>query len=95
MQKVIETNLSMNPNYSDTILDHQSRVIEVESWESYIEEILTGEAVYRYALHGSQMEGCSITLNGIIENFKSDEHHLSYELISDLGIDRNTAYLIE
>lgn len=95
MLKVIETNISLNPNDEKTILDHQARVIEIESWESYIEEILTGEAVYRKATFGSKMEGYSFPLDSVIEDFKSDEHHLSYTIISDTGTGKSMAYLIQ
>jgi hypothetical protein len=94
MRKVIETNLSLNPNDESVIIDHQARVIEVESWESYMEEILTGDAVFRKALHGNLMEGYSFPLNGIIEDFVSDEHHLSYTTVSDRGTGKSLAYLI-
>ena len=95
MAKVIETNLSLNPNDGLTILDHQARVIEVESWESYIEEVLTGDAVYRKAALGIDMEGYSFPQDGIIEEFKSDEHHLSYIATSETKIHKSLAYLIQ
>jgi hypothetical protein len=96
--KVIETNLSIHANTGE-IMDHQARVIEVESWDSYIEEILTGDAVYRKALLGDDknenMEGYSFPLNGIIEDFKSDGHHLSYITTSGSGMSKSLAFLIE
>lgn len=95
MIKIIETNLSLNPNDGTTILDHQARVIEVESWESYIEEILTGDAVYRKAAFGVNMEGHSFPNDGKIEDYKSDEHHLSYTTRFDSKIQKSFAYLIE
>lgn len=95
MIKIIETNLSINPNDGSTILDHQARVIEVESWESYIEEVLTGDAVYRKGSFGINMEGYSFPQDGIMEEFKSDEHHLSYITTSDTGIHKSMAYLIQ
>lgn len=95
MIKIIETNLSLNPNDGTTILDHQARVIEVESWKSYVEEILEGNSLYRKALFGVYMEGYSLPVGATIEDFKSDEHHLSYTIVSDTWISKKMAYLIQ
>lgn len=46
-------------------------------------------------MFGINMEGCTFPLDGVIEDFKSDEHHLSYTTISDTGISKSMAYLIE
>lgn len=92
--KVIETNLFIHANTGE-IMDHQARVIEVESWESYVEEILTGDAIRRRALLGDYMEGYSYPLNGIVEDFKSDKHHLSYTTTSGTGVNKSLAFLIE
>lgn len=75
--RVIETNLSIG-NY-DEIIDHQSRVIEVESWESYIEEIKCAESVNRSAIMGG-MYGLSVPKYSRIENFVSDDIHLSCDI---------------
>lgn len=92
--KIIETNLSLNPNDELTIMDHQARVIEVESWESYIEEILSGDMVYRSAAIGSGMGGYSFP-KGIIEDFKSDNRHLSYTTTNEAAVIKSLAYLVE
>ena len=42
MTKVIETNLSIEDN---NIVDHQSRVIEVDSWDEYINEIKEAKCI--------------------------------------------------
>lgn len=94
MTKVIETNLSLNPNDGVTIVDHQARVIEVESWESYVEEILSGDMVYRASIIGKKMEGYSFP-KGVIEDFKSDEYHLSYTTTNEVAVIKSLAYLIE
>ena len=46
MIQVIETNLSIDKD--DTIRDHQSRIVEVEDWDTYCKafEEYNGEAVY-------------------------------------------------
>ena len=75
MIKVIETNLSVNPD--NIIMDHQSRVIEVESWESYINEIKEGRSISRLDRYGS-VNGCSFPIGCILDNLKFDEFHLSY-----------------
>ena len=45
MNRIIETNISIDDKVQ--IADHQSRIIQVESWESYLEEIKSGETKYR------------------------------------------------
>ncbi|MGG0667805.1 hypothetical protein ABE073_04665 [Lederbergia citrisecunda] len=94
MVKVIETNLSLNSNDERAILDHQGRVIEVESWESYVEELFSGETVYRKALFGDKMEGYSLPVDAIIDDFKSDEYHLSYHATTSDRKYKCLAYLI-
>lgn len=42
MEKVIETNISINFGTNE-VIDTQSRVIEIEDWENYKREILNGE----------------------------------------------------
>jgi hypothetical protein len=75
--KVIETNLSLNPNYDyDIILDHQSRVIEVDSWEDYINEIKEAKTVIREAYIG-KMEGTTLPQEAKIKDLKYDYFHLS------------------
>lgn len=58
--QVIETNLSIDKD--DTIRDHQSRIVEVEDWDTYCKafEEYSGEAVY---FKSKAMRGCSILSN--------------------------------
>lgn len=49
MVKVNETNIVFN-EIGD--MDHQSRVIEVESWESFVDEIKNAETVIRQSVLG-------------------------------------------
>ena len=60
MIQVIETNLSIDKD--DTIRDHQSRIVEVEDWDTYCKafEKYNGEAVY---FKSKTMRGYSILSN--------------------------------
>jgi hypothetical protein len=83
--KVIETNISLNPNSeNDIMLDHQSRIIEVESWDNFVKEIKDAQTVIRKAYIGS-MEGNSIPRDAEIQNLKYDDFHLSCDVINWLG----------
>lgn len=73
MIKVIETNLSMNGDY---IEDHHSRVIEVESWDEFVNEIKEGKTVMRYAVLGG-MYGNTIPRSATVSDLKYDKNHLS------------------
>lgn len=78
---VIETNLSMN---GDKIADHQSRVIEVPSWEEYcaMYENYDGQAC-SIGKSLTQMIGNSINAHRIIENLEYDGFHLSCDMVWD------------
>lgn len=90
MIKVIETNLSLHLN--DEIIDHQSRVIEVESWEEFVSEIKEGRTVNR----DGTMYGTSVPRQSRIENFKSDDFHLSCDIYNYADIKtKKFAYLIK
>lgn len=78
MVKVIETNLSLKQGCD--VKDHQSRVIEVESWDTYLEEIKVGECVTRMSCLGD-MYGCSIPKKCRVFNFVYDDTHASCEVI--------------
>lgn len=85
MIKVIETNISLNPNYDyDIIIDHQSRVIEVESWEDFINEIKEAKTVIRNSYIGN-MEGTTLPRESKIENLVYDDFHLSCNVLNWLG----------
>lgn len=74
MQKVIETNIMLKQGCD--ITDHQSRVIEVTSWENYLAEIESGECVDRKASIGN-LYGCSMPRNCKILDFTKDDLHAS------------------
>lgn len=81
MVYVIETNLSMNV---DKIADHQSRVIEVPSWEEYCAmfENYDGQAC-SIGKSLTQMIGNNINAHRIIENLEYDGFHLSCDMVWD------------
>lgn len=89
--KVIETNLSMKDGQ---IYDHQSRIIEAETWDEYIKmyEEYDGFAVDRFKAI-SEMIGNSIPKDVEILNLKYDERHLSCDLKHKNGwIEKKLAY---
>lgn len=93
MRKVIETNISLD-NVGNQA-DFQSRVIEVESWESYIEEIKNPTSKVK-----SDVFGC---LNGTImprftkaSNLVYSDFHLSCYFSNQFGLNgKKLAYLID
>lgn len=92
LAKVIETNLSMKDN---EIMDLQSRVIEVDSWNSYINEIGNGDTINRSSIVGS-MYGNSIPSGAKIENFTYNDITLSCDFYNYCGIhSKKLAYLAE
>ena len=83
MIKVIETNLSIDNN--DNIADHQSRVIEVESWEEIINEIKECKTVSRRSICGC-LDGCTIPKKSKVVNLKYDDIHLSCDVYNYFGV---------
>lgn len=93
MALVIETNLSIDDK--GNIADHQSRVIEVDSWDSYIEEIKSGITKYRMSYLGD-LVGNSLPRCSKIENLVYDELHLSCDVWNYASIlSKKLAYLVE
>jgi len=83
MIKVIETNMSVN--LDGEIKDHQSRVIEVESWGSYIQEIMNEKSAERRSVIGN-LHGKTIPSNATVYDLEHDDFHLSYVLYNKFGI---------
>ena len=83
MIKVIETNLSTDGE--NTIKDHQSRVIEINSWEDYIQEIKDAKAVSRKSILGN-LHGNTIQSDSKTQNLIYDDFHLSCDIINRFGI---------
>jgi hypothetical protein len=78
MIKIIETNLSMD---GDIIKDHQSRVIEVESWDEYLDEIKEYKCVSRLDMFYN-LNGCTLPKNCRIDKLVYDDFHLSCDVYS-------------
>jgi hypothetical protein len=82
--KVIETNILLNPNYdNDIMLDHQSRMIEVESWDDFVNEIKEAKTVMRQSCIGYM--GATIPKEAKVSNLVYDDTHLSCYVVSKLG----------
>lgn len=82
MIKVIETNLSIDNE--NNIVDHQSRVIEVGSWEEFINEIKNAETVSRKSCIGN-LHGSTIPRQARVENLIYDDDHLSCDVYNFTG----------
>jgi len=91
MVKIIETNLALDE--SGEIVDHQSRVIEMDSWDSYINEIKNMESVYRHSILGS-LHGVTLLKHARIENLLHDDYHLSCDVYNRFNTAKKLAYLI-
>jgi len=93
MIKVIETNLSVDNE--NTIKDHQSRVIEVESWEDYIQEIKDAKSVSRNSVLGN-LHGNTIPSSAVVEIISLDDFHLDCDIVNRFGIlSKKLAYMIK
>ena len=89
--KIIETNISMK---DEQVYDHQSRVVEADSWDEYIEmyEEYDGSPIDRFKAI-SEMIGNSIPKDVEILNLKYDEKHLTCDFKHKDGwIEKKLAY---
>lgn len=92
MVEVIETNLVVDND--NRIYDHQSRIIEVEDWDTYCNafEKYNGRAI---RFKSKQMPGNSIQANRKIKELLYDDYHLFY-IVFNYGnvdfIERHFAY---
>ena len=89
--KIIETNISMKDGQ---VYDHQSRVVEADSWDEYIEmyEKYDGSPIDRFKAI-SEMIGNSIPKDVEILNLKYDEKHLTCDFKHKDGwIEKKLAY---
>lgn len=80
MVEVIETKLTVDND--NRIYDHQSRIIEVEDWDTYCNafEKYDGRAI---CFKSKQMPGNSIQANRKIRELLYDDYHLSYAVLND------------
>lgn len=92
MIQVIETNLSIDKD--NIIIDHQSRIVEVEDWDTYCKafEEYNGDAVY---FKSKAMRGYSILSNCTMTDLIYDDIHLSCMVLHQSGfITKKLAYRI-
>jgi hypothetical protein len=90
---VIETNLTIDDK--GNIADHQSRIIQVDSWDSYIEEIKTGVTKCRTSYLGN-LWGNSLPRYCKVENLVYDELHLSCDVWNYANmLTKKLAYLVD
>jgi hypothetical protein len=93
IDKVIETNLSLDD--SGEIVDFQSRIIEVKSWNEYVNEIGNAESLFRISYVGNML-GNSLPKSARVENFSSNEKSLTCDVYSFSGVrTKKLAYLAE
>ena len=93
MNRIIETNLSIDDK--GNIADHQSRIIQVESWESYIEEIKSGETKYRMSYLGN-LHGCSLPKFCRVDNLAFDDFHMSCDVCnSQNALSKKFSFLVD
>jgi hypothetical protein len=92
--KVIETNIS----YVNGIIgDHQSRVIDISSWDDYVDmfRLYDGKADGDfYNAFGDLMNGYTLPSGATINSLIYDEHHLSCE-VNSIFRTIKLAYLIQ
>lgn len=104
MVKIIETNLSIHDK-TDEIMDHQSRIVEAESWEQYVDyyfNYMNGFDNFKFKCL-TKMQGETLPREAQIENFKYDDFHLSCDVVKHIDyhgqphtiITKKLAYFVE
>jgi hypothetical protein len=81
--KVIETNLSIDAG--NNIKDYQSRIIEIDDWEEFVNEIKEAKTVIRNSCLGN-LHGTTIPRNARVENLSYDDSHLMCDIYNFAGI---------
>lgn len=91
--KIIETNLIITTD--SKISDHQSRIIEANSWDEYVGafENYDGKSVEFKSL--TSMIGNSINRELELHNLKYDDFHLSCDFSSKAFETKKLAYLVK
>lgn len=79
MIELIETNISLNSN--GELADHQSRVIEVDSWDKYMNDLKECKPVH----YDGTMVGFTVPRQSQIENLKYDKSHASCTVTNYCG----------
>lgn len=96
MVKIIETNLSMK---DEKVYDHQSRMVEAESWEEYVnyyKDNIETDRQHSKFKSLTNLWGDSLPRYGDITEFKYDDFHLSCYHTNPFGmVTMKLAYLCE
>lgn len=95
MREVIETNISFsyikeNPEFYINIKDHQSRIVEIPDWESYVSFY---SDIYNEELR--KLYPYTLPVWAAILNLKHDGHHLSCIINNGKFLTYRLAYLKE
>lgn len=93
MVKIIETNLSISK--SGAIKDHQSRIVEANSWEEYCKsfDMYDGNAIEFKSL--TNMIGNTVPKEVKLYFLKHDDFHLSCNVWNGIFKTQKLAYLID
>lgn len=82
--KIVETNISYE---GFTFHDHQTRVLEIDSWEDYCNlyrnyngEAIRDEDVKFKDVYNTLLKGCVLPKNANIVSLKIDDFHLTCDL---------------
>jgi len=96
MIKVIETNTTLEDFYGELIpIDTQSRIIKVDNWNDYVEEIKQQKQVHRKSIIGT-LEGVSFPKGATMKTFKSTDRNLLCTFyFYDKRFGLKTAYIVE
>ena len=94
--KIVETNISYS---SKRLEDHQSRVLEVPSWDEYCDLYRNYNGDYngdKYKSVFNQMIGCVMPKNARITDLRIDEFHLTCHIYLFNGYPQyKLAYILE
>ncbi|MFS0643824.1 hypothetical protein [Siminovitchia sp. 179-K 8D1 HS] len=99
--KVIETNISVDTGFQiyleemERHFDFQSRVIEVESWDKYINEAKGRRSITRNSIIGNLYGESFPRYASELSDLKYDNSHLSYSFTNGAGFRMiKLAYLV-
>lgn len=98
--KIVETNIIYE---GLTFHDHQTRVLEIPSWEEYCNlyrnyagEAVRDENVKYKDVYGTLLKGCLLPKNATIMGLKIDDFHLTCDMnLWDETPQYKLAYVIE
>lgn len=82
--KIIETNITYD-GYGKEISDFQSRVIEVDNWKNYVEEIRQCKSVTRQSYLGSMYGESFPRYHQEVELFESNDFQIRVDFYNGNG----------